>query len=156
MPRSRRQKGKRKVGQGRVRPPRVRVLVPITTRDTITFEFTLSSTMPRTFGELKKEVEDRLDPKSYDPDEAQKALNSLQIAYPLPPTEIVDPDIWHSDYPVLRFNTHFKSDVRDAIRNITFASHAFGPSDYHWLQLIHTHWCGWSATTPQHRGDGWV
>jgi hypothetical protein len=112
--------------------------------------------MPRTFGELKNEVVNRLDPRSYDPDEAQKALDSLQIAYPVPPTEIVDAVIWDSGRPVLRYNTHFKADVRDAIRNIRFSSHAFHPSDHHWLQLIHSHWCGWSATTVRHRGDGWV
>lgn len=112
--------------------------------------------MPRPYGELKKELSARLDPKSYNSEEAQKALYALQIAYPFPLTQIVEPDIWDSDHPILRFNTHFKADVGDAIRNINFSGHTFGPSDQHWLQLILSHWCGWSATTPRHRSDGWV
>jgi hypothetical protein len=108
--------------------------------------------MPRrTFAELKSEVEDRLDPQSYDPQDAQKALCSLQNAYPLPPIKIVEPDVWNSGHPVLRFNTHFRADMDDAILNINFSGHAFSPVgvDLHWLRLIHSHWCGWSATTPQ-------
>jgi hypothetical protein len=138
---------------------------------TITPDLLLSVlTMPRrTFAELKIELEDRLDPQSYDPQQAQKALWSLQNAYPLPPVKIVEPDVWNSAHPVLRFNTHFRADIDDAILNINFSGHAFSPADLYWLKLIHSHWCGWSATTPQvhpspnskvltaqHRNDEWV
>src|SRR5271167_5176916 len=95
------------------------------------------STMPRTFGDHKNEVEDRLDPHgSYELHEAKEALVNLRIAYPLPPAQIVNVDVCETENPFLRFDIHFTADVDDAVTNINFAGHPFPPSDQYWLQRV--------------------
>jgi hypothetical protein len=114
--------------------------------------------MPRPFQELRSEVERCLDPDEPSKiGDVQTALEALEFAYPLPPTELVEKDVWDTAGAYLRINIHYTAKRSDAINNIRYAGHAFtSAADNHWLTLVLSHWCRWSATKPRHRHDGWV
>jgi hypothetical protein len=84
------------------------------------------------------------------------ALAGLQEFSPVPPSEIVDQDVWGLASAKLRINSHLKSDFSDAVSNIERAGQIVTPEDAKYLRLILKHWCGWSATDSKHAQDSWV
>jgi hypothetical protein len=84
------------------------------------------------------------------------ALADLQDFSPVPPSEIVDQDVWGLASAKLRINSHLKSDFQEAVSNIERAGQIVTPEDEKYLRLVLKHPCGWSATDSKHAQDSWV
>lgn len=83
--------------------------------------------------------------KSHDffSNEITSALNDLRTSHPLPPVEVVSPDIWPRD-------------VVDAVTLLKTTGRTVSAEDEKYLHLLLTHPSGWSATYPDHMDDSWV
>jgi hypothetical protein len=82
--------------------------------------------------------------------EVTPAINDLlEISKGLP-VVIIREDIWGKRLGVL-VKTHLHSTFEDAVANVVTATgRALTENDEHYLGLLLTHWCGWSATYREH------
>lgn len=122
----------------------------------LTIRIPLSSTMSLNFKQRVYEVEKLLQTGSSESSKVSEALDELQATFPIPPTEIVSPDIWGTRTPYLRINIHVTASFAEAVNNIEGTGREFTSSDERWLRLILSHWCGWSATKSKHKNEAWV
>jgi hypothetical protein len=82
---------------------------------------------------------------------AVKELNSF---YPLPHVQVILQDVWPKEPTSrIRVQTHLKSNFVDAVNPLKTDGRALYPADRKYLHLLLTHYCGWSATYPEHMDD---
>jgi hypothetical protein len=81
-------------------------------------------------------------------------LNELWAFSPCPHVEVVEEGVW--GYPTVSVKTHLKSTFADAVANIKATGRVLSPKDEHYLRLILTHPCGWSATYPSQVNSHWA
>ena len=115
----------------------------------------LSSFMSGEFRRRVNEIQKRLLETGTASPQIREAVDDLQVAFPMPRTVIVPRGVWRN-HPYLRITNHVSSTFDDAIQNIRSTGRDFAVSDEHWLRLLLSHWCGWSATKMKHANDGWV
>jgi hypothetical protein len=83
------------------------------------------------------------------------ALEQLRSISNSPRTQIVGSEVWGE--PGVFVATHLKSSFEAAVNAVTKATGgALSSEDEQYLRFILTHWCGWSATYPEHINDPWV
>ena len=85
---------------------------------------------------------------------AVKELNSVS---PLPQVQIIPKGAWPNQ-PTARIYipTHLKSTFEDAVNLLKATGRNLSTTDEKYLHLLLTHYCGWSATYPEHMDDPWV
>ena len=119
-------------------------------------KFLLSIPMPLDFNNYAYRIHKLLQTHSEESLEVCEVLDDLQTHFPIPPTEIVAPDIWGTPTAKLRINTHLTYNFSEALKNIKNTGRELDVADERWLRLILSHWCGWSATKSSHMRDPWV
>jgi hypothetical protein len=88
--------------------------------------------------------------------EISEAVKSLRDNFPRPLAEIVDKNVWETEFDLLVVKSHLNYEFQDAVWNIQNIRATYTAEDERYLRLILTHWCGWSATDPNHSADSWV
>ena len=80
----------------------------------------------------------------------------MRRKFPSPPVDIVPGNVWNTKLDTLVIKTHLQSRFEDAIRNVGLSGHYIDSEEKEWLEVILSHWCGWSSTSPDHMDDAWV
>lgn len=88
--------------------------------------------------------------------EVLEAFNSLRVEFPRPAAEIVDKNVWKSDSDILVVKTHLHDNFQNSVDNVRKIHANYSEEDEHYLRLVLTHWCGWSATDTKHSRDSWM
>jgi hypothetical protein len=84
---------------------------------------------------------------------AIKDLNSISALH----VEVIPKGVWPKEPTSrIRVQTHLKSTFADAVNLLKSTSRALSTGDEKYLHLLLTHYCGWSATYPEHMNDPWV
>lgn len=87
-------------------------------------------------------------------DEALELSRTLQTDWPhAPPHEILHGEPWDFPRPVIRTNTHPTNDFGAALTNVTDTGRILSKLEQKHLQVLLSHWAGWSATDPQRKND---
>jgi len=72
-----------------------------------------------------------------------------------PPLKIICEGPWADRKPYIRRNTHLSHSFEAALRNLALAGRILCESERNSLRALLDHWCGWSATYPQHMDDSY-
>lgn len=91
-----------------------------------------------------------------DREESERKLRELRKQYPVPTIELLPKEIWGSDTDELVVKTHNVLCIGEAVRNAEATGRKLAAEEIRYLELLATHWCGWSPTSADHRDDSWV
>ena len=89
-------------------------------------------------------------------DTIKSAVKELNSVFPLQ-VQVIPKGAW-PDQPEARIcvPTHLKSTFEDAVNLLKATGRNLSTADEKYLRLLLTHYCGWSATYPEHMDDPWV
>ena len=90
-------------------------------------------------------------------DTIKSAVKELNSVSPLPQVQVIPKGAWPNQ-PTARIYvpTHLKSTFEDAVNLLKATGRNLSTADEKYLRLLLTHYCGWSATYPEHMDDPWV
>jgi len=108
----------------------------------------------RSFTELVAELEAIIE--TGDREKAGQQLRALHKQYVVPMIELLPKEIWGTDTDQLVLKTHSVLNIEEAVLNTQVTSRQLTEEEIKYLELLVTHWCGWSPTSADHRDDSWV
>ena len=111
----------------------------------------------RTFNARISHILNLLETHDETSDPITSAVKELNSFFPLPHVQLIPQGVWPKEPTCrIRVQTHLKSTFADAVNLLKTAGRALSPADGKYLRLLLTHYCGWSATYPEHTDDPWV
>jgi hypothetical protein len=91
-----------------------------------------------------------------DREKSERQLRQLRKQYSVPTIEFLPKEIWETDTDQLVLKTHSVLGIKVAVLNAEATGRKLAGEDIKYLELLATHWCGWSPTSADHREDSWV
>jgi hypothetical protein len=108
----------------------------------------------RPFAELVVELETLIE--TGDREKSERQLRQLRGQYSVPTIERLPKEIWETETDLLVLKTHSALGIKVAVLNAEATGRKLTEEEIKYLELLATHWCGWSPTSADHREDSWV